>query len=130
MTIGMEASEGHKRTVLAKQLAMNRQSWSALQQHGATEDTDLRLDFFYNAPNERAARALAAYLNGETDYEVRVGSAGGGLLKKKAWVVTGTTRDTKVSQEILDQWVEWMVLAGFENRCEFDGWGAPVPKAP
>ncbi len=42
--------------------------------------------------------------------------------------VTGSTLPTTVSPEILDQWFEWMVLAGYENRgCKFDGWGTEVP---
>jgi hypothetical protein len=78
MSKSMEASEDRKRAVLAKQLVMTRQSWEALQEHGVTEDTDLRLDFLYYAPNEQAARALAAFLDGETDYDVMVESSGGG----------------------------------------------------
>ena len=63
---------------------MNRQSWPALQQHGVTEETELRLDFFYVAPAEKQARALAEVLQRETDYEVRVGSSGGGFMKRKS----------------------------------------------
>jgi hypothetical protein len=68
---------------LAAQIAMNRQSWQALQSHGVTDGSELRLDFFYMAPGEGQANALAAFLQDETDYDVTVGSAGGGLLKKK-----------------------------------------------
>ena len=31
-----------------------------------------------------------------------------------------------ISPEILDQWVDWMVAAGLERDCEFDGWGTQV----
>jgi hypothetical protein len=58
---------------------------------------------------------------------VRVRPSGSGLLRRKGWTVTGSTRETKVSHDILDQWVTWMVAAGFETGCEFDGWGAPAP---
>jgi hypothetical protein len=113
---------------LESQLAMNRQTWQALQSHGVTEQSTLRLDFFYIAPGEQQAQALGRFLQDETDYDVVVTSQGGGLLKKKAWVVNGTTQETQVSLAILDQWVEWMVAAGETNgRCEFDGWGAQVP---
>jgi hypothetical protein len=106
---------------------MNRQSWPALQEHGVTEDTELRLDFFFVAPGEQQARALAELLQRETDYGVRVGSSSGGFMKKKEWIVTGSTQGTKVSQDILDQWVTWMVAAGAQAGCEFDGWGAQAP---
>lgn len=57
------------------QLAMNKQSWQALQGHGVTEESELRLDFFYVAPSEQQAKALAAFLQDETDYDVRVDSS-------------------------------------------------------
>ncbi len=115
-----------QREVLGKQLAMNGQTWQTLQQHGVTGETELRLDCFYMAPSEKQATALAGFLRRETDYEVRAGSQGGGLFKRKTWVVTGSTRDTTISHGILDQWVTWMVGAGFASGCEFDGWGAQV----
>ena len=37
--------EAHYDDILAKQLAMSRQTWAALQQHGVTEESRLRLDF-------------------------------------------------------------------------------------
>lgn len=121
------ALSGRQHEVLAKQLLMNHQTWPILQQYGVTEDSDPRLDFLYRAPSERQADELARFLHRETDYDVWAESSGGGFLRKKSWVVTGTTRPTKISQEILDQWVTWMVAAGFENGCEFDGWGAQAP---
>ena len=111
---------------LAHQLAMNQVSWQTLQEHGVTERSELELDFFYLAPGEHQARALAAFLQSETDYAVRLTSRASGFLKKKAWFVEGTTRPTKASQDTLDQWVTWMVGAGFEHGCAFDGWGAEV----
>lgn len=97
---------------------MNSQTWAALQQHGVTEATELRLDFAYDAPNAGAAEQLADFLRAETDYDMRTDSR----------AVTGSTQPTALSSAILDEWVEWMVLAGYENgRCKFDGWGAAFP---
>jgi hypothetical protein len=112
------------RRVLAKQLTMNEQTWHTLQKHGVTEESELRLDFTYVAPDQNNAQALKAVLNEETDYEVSVHSAGGFL--RKSWTVTGSTRPTAVSREILDQWVDWMVTAGLHQNCEFDGWGTQL----
>ena len=123
----VSVSDEKRREVLATQLAMNRQTWPALQGHGVTEEPELRLDFFYVAPSEQSASALAAFIQEETDYEVRVTSSGGGLLRKKDWSVSGSTQPTQVSQDVLDEWVSWMVAAGFEHDCEFDGWGAEAP---
>jgi len=61
--------------------------------------------------------------------KVRVGSGVGRFMKRKGWTLAGATRGTKISQEVLDQWVTWMLTAGSESGCEFDGWGAQVPGA-
>ena len=106
--------------VLARQLAMNAQTWATLRGYGVDESTELVLDFFFVAPSEHAAWELAAFLRGETDYTITVSAARIG--------VKGSTQPTAVSLEILDQWVDWMVSAGAEyGECEFDGWGAQVP---
>jgi hypothetical protein len=110
--------------VLAQQLAMNEQTWHRLQEHGVTLTTSLRLDFSYRAPNGPAAEALRKLLRDQTDYDVRLSSSGG--LLRKTWFVEGSTQPTTISPEILDQWVTWMVTAGHERGCEFDGWGTEV----
>ena len=112
---------------LELQLSMNRQTWQALREHGVTEESKLRLEFFYVAPGEHEASELAGFLERETDYDVAASSSGGGFLKKKTWTVKGTTQETEVSLAILDEWVEWMVAAGETYGCDFDGWGAEVP---
>ncbi|MCE5302555.1 MAG: ribonuclease E inhibitor RraB [Planctomycetaceae bacterium] len=117
-------SDAHYDKILAKQLAMNRHTWAALVKHGVTEQSELRLDFSYNAPNRDAADSLRALIQEQTDYEVQVES-GGGFLHHK-WRVEGTTQTTVVSPDILDQWVTWMVAAGRERQCDFDGWGSLV----
>ena len=114
----------HYESILAKQLAMNRQTWAALQNHGVAEESKLRLDFFYNAANRDAAENLCALLREQTDYEVKMESSRSFLRHK--WRVEGRTQETSVSPEILDQWVTWMVTAGKEHSCDFDGWGASV----
>jgi hypothetical protein len=119
-----DMEETHYQSILEKQLAMNRQTWAALQDHGATEQSELRLDFSFNAPGRKAADRLYALLQEQTDYEVKIVSGGPFLLRK--WRVEGTTRNTSISPAILDQWVTWMVTAGKESGCDFDGWGTSV----
>jgi hypothetical protein len=104
--------------VLALQLGMNVQTWTSLQDHGVDGETEIRLDFAYEASDRAAAEELAHFLVVETDYEVHT----------DADRVTGSTQPTTVSLDMLDQWVEWMILAGHKNgRCKFDGWGAGIP---
>jgi hypothetical protein len=114
----------HYEDILAKQLAMNRHTWAALQKHGVTEESTLCLDFSYNAPNRGAADQMFALLREETDYELRVESSGSFLRRK--WRLEGRTQKTAISPAILDQWVTWMVAAGKERSCDFDGWGTSV----
>jgi hypothetical protein len=117
-------SDARYEEILAKQLAMNRATWTALQKHGVTEQTQLCLDFSYDAPSRDAADALCALIREQTDYDVRVESQSS-LLRRKCRV-EGTTQKTSISPEVLDQWVTWMVAAGRERACAFDGWGTSV----
>ena len=112
------------RELLAKQLRMNEATWAALQRRGVTEASALRLEFAYRAPAERNAIALRTLLAAQTDYEVTVQSDG--TLLRKRWSISGTTQPTAISPAILDQWVDWMVTAGLEHECEFDGWGTQI----
>jgi hypothetical protein len=110
---------------IAHQIRMNRETWAALQAHGVDEDTELKLDFFYFAPGETEAQKLAAFLYDETDYDVEAKPPSGDV---QSWMVVGTTQPTTLTPGILDEWVQWMVVAGARNGgCEFDGWGAEVP---
>jgi hypothetical protein len=60
------ADDERMRQVLAKQLGMNQKTWEALQGRGVTEDSQLRLDFLYQASGESQARALAAFVGKPT----------------------------------------------------------------
>ena len=112
---------------LAKQLAMNVQTWSALLQHGVTEQTELRLDFAYEAPTRAAADKLIALLRHETDYDLSEPRSSGSFFSRQ-FTVSGTTQQAKITLDTLNQWVDWMVAAGQQSGgCTFDGWGAQVP---
>jgi hypothetical protein len=79
----------HYEEILAKQLVMNRETWAALQKHGVTERSRLRLDFPYNAPGRDAADAMRALIQEQTNYDVRVESDGSS--PRHNWRVEGTT---------------------------------------
>jgi Regulator of ribonuclease activity B len=124
----MAVEEARILAVVAKQVGMNSATWRALQAAGVTEQTQLKLDFFFDAPGESQANELAEFIRNETDYGVSVESSGGGAFKKKKWRVSGQTKNTPLSEEILNDWVKWMVFSGFQHGdCEFDGWGAMAP---
>jgi hypothetical protein len=119
-----ESRDDRYQSLLSKQLAMNQQTWQRLQELGVTPTTTLRLDFSYRAPDRKSAEALRDLLAEQTDYDVNLRSSGS--LPSEKWTVQGTTQATTISAEILDQWVDWMVTAGLERGCEFDGWGTQI----
>ncbi len=45
----------HYESILEKQILMNRQTWAALQKHGVTDESQLRLEFSFNAPDRQVA---------------------------------------------------------------------------
>lgn len=108
--------------LLAKQLAMTKHTWQRLRSHGVNTNTEVRLDFFYNAPTRAAAAALEQLLQDETDYDVRV------ISNRDVWGIRGTTQPTRIDEQILLEWVDWMVTAGLQHNVVFDGWGAQVPR--
>jgi hypothetical protein len=113
-------SEDQYQNLLLHQLAMNKETWSTLQGHGVTPQSQLRLDFTYVAPNDKAASSLQVLLRDQTDYDVTSRRSG------DEWIVSGRTQATAISPEILDEWVDWMITAGLEADCIFDGWGTEV----
>jgi hypothetical protein len=117
-------NEERYHALLANQLAMNAETWRILQSRGVTEQTELRLDFAYWAANQVSAEALKDFLEAETDCAVTRGLDGDAPVER--WGVQGSTNLTTISKSILDQWVEWMVAAGMDHDCEFDGWGTQV----
>ena len=115
-------SDAHYQQILAEQLAMNRQTWAVLQQHGVTEQSELRLDFHLSATNKQEAEGFVAWIQEQTDYDVRAVSSGSFLRRR--WGVEGTTQKTMVSLQFLNEWVTWMVESGKAYSCDFGGWGA------
>ena len=108
-------------SILANQIAMNQGTWKALLAHGLKPESEVELDFHYYAQSKER---FGAYLRTETGYAVAVQSSGNWLKRK--WWVNGTTKKTKITLEILNQWAEWMVAKGCEHGCTFDGWGTSV----
>lgn len=110
--------------ILAKQLAMNVATWAQLEGNGVKPDTELQLDFTYYAPSQTAAEKLRDMLS-EYEYAVLIEKTDG--LPSLNWLVSGRTTTTTLTLEKLNQWVQWMVVAGMECGSEFDGWGAELP---
>lgn len=100
---------------------MNELTWNKLIESGLTEQSQIRIDFFYASETKESAHDLERFLTEQTDYETSVDSANG-----TEWIITGKTQATTISFEILNQWVEWMIIAGAQFNCIFDGWGVEL----
>ena len=103
------------------QLLDNIRIWGELLAEGIGEDDELRLTFVFLAAGEIQAKGLAAFLEGETDYEIHVRRQG--RVGKREWFVAGATQPATLSQDKINAWTEWMIAAGAEHGpCAFDGW--------
>jgi hypothetical protein len=109
----------------AKQLAMTPQTVAQLRNYGVTDQTQLKLEYFFYTNTKEKAAALAQKL-ADLGY---AGSYDRSASDKKQFVVTGwTTRMSMDAQTVLD-WTGRMCDVGHEHDCEFDGWGTN-PKQP
>jgi hypothetical protein len=114
--------------LIVEQQDMSVETLARMCERGLREDeTMLRLDFHYDAPGQREAEDLAAFLRHSTDDEIGV-ERGPREGLRRGWQVSGQTQDTTITSEMIDEWVRWMVLAGAAHgECRFDGWGALIP---
>lgn len=115
------AEQDFSADLLQRQLELTRATWARLQEHGVSDGSELRLEFFYEAPTNARANELMRFLTQETDYEVRV------TADEDQWMLRGRTRPAALSLIIVEQWVDWMLTAGLSFDCLFDGWGAEIP---
>ncbi len=104
---------------LAKQTTMSPQTLAQLRQYNVTDNTTLRLEFFFYTDTEAKAKALAAALR-ELNYEVETGPSDG---NEQLFLVTGWTDPLKMDNRSVVEWTEKMCRLGYEHDCEFDGWG-------
>jgi hypothetical protein len=104
---------------LAKQLFMSPQTVKQLQNYGVTDETLLKLEFFFYARTKEKADSLETALRNR-NYEVRSGLA---AKDKKLFIVTGWTTKLPMDTDSVVKWTEDMCRTGFEYDCDFDGWG-------
>ena len=100
--------------LIATEQAMNRARLAVFLSRGIEPETEGELGFRYTAEQPSDARQLALFLRAETDYEVETTDDG----------VTGSTKPMPVTPEAIDEWLAWMIQAGYDNGgCRFMGWG-------
>ncbi len=116
----------HERRPKTEQ-ALNRKTWTALQDHGVSAGDPLTVDAFFFAPEETSSVSLAADLR--TDgWNAEAHAQKEGLLRRRTtWSVQATRRIASVGLPALDGMVEILVRRAHEHGAEFDGWGAEAP---
>ena len=116
--------EAKAKIIIERQINMSGDTLDALRRAGLADDMEIQLDFFFLAPNGAHARALVTHLTKNDCLDLSAQRSGGILSRK--FTVTGKTRPTVVTTQVLAQWIPWMVVQGMIHECQFDGWGAEV----
>jgi len=109
----------------ALQLTMTPQTVAQLRKYGVTDESQLKLEYFFYTNTKEKAAALAQALS-EMGY---TGSYDHSASDKKQFVVTGWTLPMKIDDRTVLDWTGRMCDAGHKYDCEFDGWGTN-PKQP
>jgi hypothetical protein len=117
----MPIDEKRAERIITQQLTMALETIAEMRKAGLSEDRELELDFFFDAPDEGAAKALVASLETRDCLSLTISRHDGG-----DFVVAGKTYPTPVTFEVLSQWIPWMVVQGLTCNCEFDGFGAAL----
>jgi hypothetical protein len=107
------------RELLVRQLKMNARAWDVLHKNGVMAGDEFCINFEFAAPNHASNEALKDFISNKTDYQVNVASA---VSNGKTWIIQGTTKPLKISEEMVDQWVSDMVRHGMQYKCKFSGW--------
>jgi len=103
----------------AQQLIMTPQTLAQLRKYGVTDESQLKLEYFFYTNTREKAAALAQKL-ADMGY---AGSYDHSANDKKQFVVTGWTSPIKMDDKTVLDWTGRMCDVGQRHDCEFDGWG-------
>ena len=104
---------------LEKQVRMSPQTLKKLQEYGVTEQDWLKLEYFFYTDAADKAVALTEILRKKGYTAEHRPSA----AEDKTFVITGWTTSMMMEESVLVEWTQQMCQLGFDNDCEFDGWG-------
>lgn len=104
---------------LASQLAMTPQTLAQLREYGVTDQSSLKLEFFFYTNTLVKAESLAHKL-AELGYAVEYGQS---AEDNNTYLITGWTVPVLMSDKSMLDWTEQMCRLGYAQDCEFDGWG-------
>ncbi len=104
----------------AKQIAMTPQTLDKLRGHDVTDESELKLKYFFYTNDKKKAKSLVKEL-------AKLGYEGGHDIAAEApdqFLITGWTIPMRMSNESVVGWTGRMCDLGHKSDCEFDGWGA------
>ena len=122
---GKQGGDGHFQTEeayaqnRARQLAMTPQTVAQLRKYGVTEESQLKLEYFFYTNTKEKSAVLAQKLT-DMGYTGRYDHS---ASDKRQFVVTGWTSRLKMDDKAMLDWTARMCDLGHEHDCEFDGWG-------
>ena len=116
---GRFVTEPDYRENRAKQAATSPMTLEQLRKYGVTDQTELKLEYFFYTNSAPKAAKLAEALK-KKGYTVEHGPS---ASDKKIQVITGWTEKMKMSEAVVVAWTNSMSDIGFEADCDFDGWG-------
>ena len=110
---------------ISNHLERVRKMWSAWEQHGVDNTTELEVDFNFIAPNEESAHALAKRIADiSLDVEIRKHTF---LFFWTTWNVDAKSPKQAWSAEALVEITTKLHHIAVESNCTFDGSGALLP---
>lgn len=116
---GRFVSEKEFQMNLAKQVAMSPETLTQLRKYEVTDQTKLKLEYFFYTDTPEKGSVLAGVLI-RKGYTAEHGPSAG---DKKSFIVTGWTTPMQMDESTVVGWTRQMCQLGFDNDCDFDGWG-------
>lgn len=99
-------------------LVRTAQVWKRLLELGADENSELNFDFSFTAKRSQDAETLSNLL---CDYSIKTSTEG---VFRKTYTMSGDSGRITWTEGQLLKWVDYLIAAGRETNCEFEGCGA------
>jgi len=112
-------SEESLKWTIKHQFEANVKTLDQLNRLGITNDSRLKLQFFYCTNRLSKAKNLKQALE-QMNYLVESIDR---TSKDRIWVISGWSNKISMDPGSLTSWTKLMIHLGYEYDCEFDGWG-------
>jgi hypothetical protein len=103
----------------ASQASMTPKTMEQLRAYGVTDETQLKLEYFFYTNSKEKASKLFEKLQG-------LGYSGkycASAKNEEIFVITGWTARMSMDNDTVVEWTVMMCDIGKDMDCEFDGWG-------